>query len=125
MQNNQLNQPIMVRWILWLAFLFSVFFYMSFLASADAEEAQMDAFLVVMLFVPFFLSIFIRWMLLPKANTEQQLIVLFVVGMAIAESIIFFGLFLFPFFKTIFLIFTVVGILQYCPLFIKSRSNVT
>ncbi len=62
-------------------------------------------------------SAVVRWGLLPKVQEAAKAFPLFVVGMSLAESGCFFGLFLVPAYKQELFFASILGIAQFVPIF--------
>jgi hypothetical protein len=117
--------PKLILWVIWIALFSSVFMYAEFLGGAKPDQGHVDLFLISMLLVPFGVSIGIRWFLLPKAKTYQGMLPFFIIGMAVAESLVFYGIFLFPYHQNLFISFAVIGMIQFFPFFLAARSPKT
>ena len=64
-------------------------------------------------------SLAIRILLLPRASDHGKRLVSFIIGMTLAEGLVFYGIFLFPRFEPYFFGTCLVLMLAYCPLFIR------
>ena len=70
-------------------------------------------------FVPLFVSIIIRWLVLPRATDPRPAFVLFVLGVVLAEACGLLGIFLGgPYRQDLFLL-GVLGVTQYVPFYAK------
>jgi hypothetical protein len=118
---NPRSQPLIVWWVLWLALLSGVFITYFILGGSPRPGGQPaargDSLLWLVALGPFFASIFIRWGLLARTARAQRALVLFVLGMALAESVCFMGLFLAPAHQLELFILSVLGMAQYVPYF--------
>jgi hypothetical protein len=71
----------------------------------------------------FFVSVVVRWLVLPQAKEAQRAFVWFILGMAFAEAVCFIGLFLAPAHKLELFILSALGIFQFLPYYAaKFRS---
>ena len=66
-----------------------------------------------------FVSIVIRWLVLPRATEPNRAIVLFVVGLALAEGCGFLGIFLGGPYRDSLFVLGLLGIIQYAPFYAK------
>jgi hypothetical protein len=72
---------------------------------------------LVVAFMPFALSMIVRWGILPRINDARKALPAFLVGLAMAESSCYFGLFLFPLHKLPLFGLALLGLAQLCPVF--------
>ena len=70
-------------------------------------------------FVPLGISILIRWFALPGIRVAQTALVLFCIGIALAESTCFMGIFIFPAHKQELFVGSVLGIIQFLPYYAR------
>lgn len=114
---NSRPPPVIVWWIIWLVLLTGVFvFYLVLGGTGAAREAQPTPLWLAGL-APLFASVFVRWFLLARATDAAPAFVLFILGMALAETTCFIGLFIAPAQKLELFILSVLGIAQYVPWF--------
>lgn len=69
--------------------------------------------------VPLFVSIIIRWLVLPRSTDPARAFVLFVIGIALAEGGGLLGIFLGGPYRDILFLLGVLGIAQYVPFYAK------
>ena len=69
--------------------------------------------------VPLFVSIIIRWLVLPRLSGVRQALPMFVIGIALAESCGILGIFLGGAYKDDLFLLGVLGVTQYVPFFAK------
>ena len=110
---------LLVWWMLWLAFQTGGFFFYQFLGGSGSPATAEDSgsSLWAMGFVPFAASAIVRWIILPRLRSATTSLPLFVVGIALAETCCFLGLFIFPAHKQELFVLSVVGIAQFVPIF--------
>ena len=65
-----------------------------------------------------------RVFFLPRHRDPAQVLVYFVVGMALAEGIAFIGLFLYPYFQDVAIALSAGAMLTFVPAFIKQDGDV-
>jgi hypothetical protein len=118
---------LLVWWLLWACFQGGIFAFYFFLgrpggpATPPAEAAGSPLWMIAL--GPFFLSVVIRWLLLARATHPQTALVLFMLGIAFAESVCFMGLFLAPAHKLELFILSALGIFQYLPYYAGRFSD--
>lgn len=69
--------------------------------------------------VPLFVSIVLRWLVLPRATDPDRAFVLFIVGLALAEACGLLGIFLGGPYRDRLFVLGVLGITQYVPFYAK------
>lgn len=115
-------QPhVLVMWVLWAAFLFGVCAMYHFLHRKDPPAPDgMQLWMVA--FAPVAASMFIRWSLLPRVSALQPALVLMILGIALAESALFFGIFIFSAHQAELFLAALLGIVQHAPVYAKRLS---
>lgn len=108
-------------WFLWAAFqagIFTFYHFMSRKISVDPTRLpppEPAPWMVGAL--PFAVSVLIRFFILPRMKNSASALPVFVVGMALAETTCFLGLFVFPSHQRELFILSAVGIFQYIPVY--------
>lgn len=120
-----MNQNKLILWIIWGGILSSILIFSSFLGASDPKETEFGVFPLMMLLGPLSASVFVRWALLPRVNNIQAQLTLFIIGSAMAESLTFFGVFLFPYFQDYFVAIAIIAIIQYLPALIRNVDSET
>ena len=69
--------------------------------------------------VPLFVSIVLRWLVLPRSTEPNRAFVLFIVGIALAEACAILGTFLGGPYRDSLFVLGVLGITQYAPFYAK------
>lgn len=119
-----------VFWVIWAFLLGSVLMYPFMLgegipAGSNADEPLSPLFWGLGL-GSFFLAVIIRWLVLPRVVSLQAQLVPFVVGIAISETIVFYGLFLvgpeYPQTQLMFYILSFLGVAQFIPTFTLTKK---
>jgi hypothetical protein len=121
-QNFNPRKPVFVWWVIWAAFLIGIvqiYFILGKSSVAPATATSLD-FLAL---TPFVVASLVRWVALPKIQLPQVALVVFVLGIAIAESSCFLGLFIFPAHKTELFALSVLGIAQFAPVFARKYAS--
>lgn len=112
----------LVFWIIWGAIMGAMPFYKFFLGGGgrvDSFDRPVDFFVGVMFVVPLAIATGIRWILIPRSRDWRAILVPFVIGIALAESLVFYGKFLFPEFESVFFYAGVAGVGQFMPFFVR------
>ena len=116
MPNPGRTTPI-VWWIVWAALQAAVFQFYFVLghgpAPQSASEPGSRAWLLGL--IPTAFSCVVRWALLSRMQSASRAFPVFVMGIALAETTCFLGLFIFPAFKLELFVASAVGIFQFIP----------
>ncbi len=83
---------------------------------------DLGAFELSFMILPFGICMAYRFLLLPRIKNMLVLSALYVIGVALAEHIIFYGLFLIKEYKMIFDILCAVAMLAYLPHWVKPKA---
>lgn len=114
---NAPRSPLVVWWVIWLGLLGGVIFvYATFLERRQPVEHAWGI-VETMACVNVALSAVVRWLVLPRFREAQRAFPIFIVGMALAESAAFFGIFLSAYANELFVLGTV-GMMQFVPFFV-------
>jgi hypothetical protein len=73
--------------------------------------------------VPLFVSIIIRWLVLPRYRDIRGAFIMFIVGLVLAEACGFLGIFLGGPYRDDLFILGVLGLAQYVPFFARQYLN--
>jgi hypothetical protein len=110
------QQQILVMWVLWAAFLFGACVQYYFLHRKDPPAPDQSQTWLVAL-APVAASMFLRWSLIPRVTALQPALVLLILGVALAESALFFGLFIFSAHQMELFLAALLGIAQHAPVY--------
>lgn len=113
-------------WVVWFALFSSLFMYLAFLwPQFSGNEQKLGlAPMLAMFMAPAGASVFIRWFVVTSVPTQHAVLVASIIGMALAESLVFYGMFLFADYFKLFFIGGVLLVLQYIPLYtLNSMSS--
>lgn len=113
------NPQQIVPWIIWFSFLSGVFMIYSFLGTHKMPPEEIDLLNVLIVFVPFTLSMVIRWVVLPRSTSYHQAFPMMIVGMALAEATLFIGIFFVSDLEVIAFILSIIGIATFIPFYMK------
>ena len=114
------RRPVLVYWLLWAAQLLSLVLIYVLLARGPAEASPPGDVLIDLAgLVPLFVSIVIRWLVLPRYDDLARLLPVFILGLALAEACGIVGLFLGGAYRDDLFALSVLGVLQFVPLFAR------
>ena len=110
---------LIVWWVIWAAILNGLVMIYYFLGRGPAEPAADGDILVNLIgLVPLFVSIVIRWLVLPRFTDLKRALVLYIVGLALAEACGLLGIFLGGPYRDDLFVLGVLGVAQFVPLFL-------
>lgn len=115
------RRRLTVWWIIWAAMLINLVGLQLVLGRApmSTSPTRDDALINLVGLVPLFVSIIIRWLVLPRYHDLARAFPMFVVGLSLAEGCGILGIFLGgPFRDDVFLL-GALGIAQFVPVFAK------
>ncbi len=122
-------QPIQF-WVVWIAITVGLVPIIQFVGGGfpdGTSETKLALPLLLATIAGAFISTIIRWTVLPKYNTAIPLFITMIIGLALAELTGFLALFLvgpqFPTEQKFALIFSLLAILQYIPLYSKKAAQ--
>lgn len=93
--DQKIKTRLLLWWLLWAATLGGLGLLWLFLARGHAPAAAGAAPLTHLAgFVPIFVSIILRWLVLPRSTDGGRALVVFIVGLSLAEAGGLLGLFL-------------------------------
>ena len=115
------RQQLIVWWVLWAAFQIGILIIYQVLGSSPstASSPGSDSQLWLAALAPVVLSTIVRWGALPRSTSAVAALPMFIVGIAMAESACFLGLFIFPQHKEELFVASALGIFQFIPFFAR------
>jgi hypothetical protein len=119
----QRNRPqLLIWWILWAVILAGLVIIYVLLgrAPAKAPAPGENPLTGLIGLAPLFVSIIIRWLVLPRLSDIRRAFPMFIAGLVLAESCGLLGIFLGGVYKDDLFLLGVLGIVQFMPLFAKS-----
>lgn len=109
-----------IWWILWAAILGGLILLYVFLGRGPVKPSpDQDVLKNLVGLVPLFVSIVIRWLVLPRFDSLRRALPLYIVGLALAESSGVLGLFLGGAYRDDLFVLGVLGVTQFVPLFAR------
>ena len=120
--SSQLKAQLLVWWIIWFAILCGLVVIYFFLGRGPVKPVVVAADLLRNLsgIVPLFVSIVIRWLVMPRLNDLKQAFPVFIAGLALAEGCGLLGIFLGGPYRDQLFVLGALAIAQYVPFFAKS-----
>lgn len=112
--------PLLVWWALWSALLAGVVVIYYFLGRGPLPPPVSNPFPHLIGLVPLFISILLRWLILPKQRDPAKALVLFIVGAAMGEGCAILGIFLGGPLRDELFVLGALGIVQWMPLYARS-----
>lgn len=119
--SQRIKAHLLIWWILWasvLAGLCVIYVVLGRSVPLPPPSAA-DLFVNLAGFVPLFLSVVIRWLVLPRYREPARALVIFIVGLSLAEACGMMGIFLGGPFRDALFLLGVLGITQYVPLYAR------
>jgi hypothetical protein len=118
---QRIKAQLMIWWILWATILSGLCVVYFFLGRTRPLPTPLAAELLTNLagFVPLFLSVIIRWLVLPRYTDPTRALVVFIAGTALAEGCGMLGIFLGGPYRDALFLLGVLGITQYVPFYAR------
>ena len=112
---------MLVWWVAWGASLFVLIPFYLVLARGPRPlaEAGVNPLPQLVGFVPLFVSIVIRWLMLPRDHGPGGALALFFVGLGLGEMCAFLGLLVGGPYRDILFLLGVLGVAQFAPLYAR------
>jgi hypothetical protein len=108
------RQQLLVFWVLWAAFQVGVCIQYKFLHRPMPAVAD-ESLKWLVAAAPLLVSIFIRWNVIPQIRVAGKLLPTMIIGIALAETTAFLGIFLFPAHQWDLFVGSFLGIAQFAP----------
>ena len=118
---QRIRTQLIVWWIIWAAMLVWLCALYFFLGRGPLAPLAPGAnpFANLVGFVPLFVSIIIRWLVLPRSTGPKAAFVMFIAGISLAEMCGMMGIFLGGPYREDLFILGVMGVTQYVPLYAR------
>jgi len=119
---QRMRAQLLIWWILWssiLVGLLAVYFALG-RGPLPPVAAGGNPLANLVGFVPLFVSIVIRWLVLPRAAAPGPAFVMFIIGLALAEACGMLGIFLGGPYRQDLFALGVLGVLQYAPFYARN-----
>ncbi len=116
------QRQLLVLWIIWGAILAGLgVLYLAF--SRKPADTTGNLVIVLVAFSQLFISIVIRWLVIPRLTSLVKLLPVFIAGLALAEGCGIVGLFLGGPYRDALWMLGVLGVTSYVPLFARRLSE--
>jgi len=118
---DRLKARLVVWWIIWASVLCGLIIFYFVLAGNKSlpPPATKELFTNLAGLLPLFLSVIIRWLVLPRGRNPSGALAMFIIGLALAEGCGLLGILLGGGYRDMFFVLGILGILQYVPFFAK------
>ena len=117
---KQAKAMLLIWWVLWASILSGLVILYLFLGRGPVKPSpDKDVLLNLAGLVPLFVSVVIRWLVLPRFDSLQRAFPLYVVGLALAEACGILGIFLGGAYRDDLFVLGVLGVTQFVPLFAR------
>lgn len=119
--DRKIKTRLIIWWSIWAATLTGlVMIYLLLVQGKPLPPASAENSLQGLVgFVPLFVSIVIRWLVLPRATEVRSAFALFIAGIVLAEACGLLGIFLGGPYRDSLFVLGVLGITQYVPFYAK------
>jgi hypothetical protein len=120
--DRQIKARLLIWWIIWassLGFLVILYLILGLGKPMPANAVTSELPRNLAGIVPLFISIILRWLVLPRYAQESRAIVLFIIGVVLAEACGILGLFLGGPYRDSLWFLGFLGVAQYVPFYAK------
>ena len=119
--DQKIKTRLIIWWSIWAATLTGLgMIYLLLVQGKPLPPASAENSLQGLVgFVPLFVSIVIRWLVLPRLTEPARVFVFFVAGVALAEACGLLGIFLGGPYRDSLFVLGVLGVTQYVPFYAK------
>lgn len=114
-----IRQRLIVWWTIWFSLLAGVCAIYFALGRGPMQPAAANPFHDLVGLVPLFVSIVIRWLVLPRYTDGQKAFVVFILGCALAEACSILGIFLGGPYRDDLFLLGALGIAQFVPFYAR------
>lgn len=117
---NQVKPPLPIWWIIWGAILGGLVLIYLALGRGPVKTAPAGDLLINLAgMIPLFVSIVIRWLVLPRYDDLSRAFPVYIAGLALAEACGILGIFLGGPYRDDLFVLGVLGVAQFAPLFAR------
>lgn len=122
--NPAAKQMLLIWWLVWAAVLVGLLvIYFALGRGPIKPSPDKDVLKNLVGLVPLFVSIVIRWLVLPRFDSLRRALPLYVVGLALAEACGILGIFLGGAYRDDLLVLGVLGVTQFVPIFARKLQE--
>lgn len=123
-ENPAAKQMLLIWWLIWAAVLVGLLvIYFALGRGPIKPSPDKDVLKNLVGLVPLFVSIVIRWLVLPRFDSLQRALPLYVVGLALAETCGILGIFLGGAYRDDLFVLGVLGVTQFVPIFARKLQE--
>ena len=118
---QRVKTKLMVWWIIWasiLAGLGVVYFGIAWNKPLPPASSA-ELFTNIAGFIPLFLSVIIRWLVLPRYSDPARAFVIFIIGLSLAELCGLLGIFIGGGYRDALFLLGVLGVVEYAPFYAR------
>jgi hypothetical protein len=115
-----------IMWLLWIYLAAALPFKWIYLAGDTPSTDSMGPvglFMGSMYFGSLLITLVLRWVVIPRIPVFPLTIIPFFIGVIVAVSISFYGIFLFDEYLSVFFITSCLALLQFIPIFGIKKAN--
>jgi hypothetical protein len=122
--NTPQRTPLAVWWIVWAGVLGGLVVLYLVLGRGPLPPVKRQDLIVNLVgFVPLFVSIIVRWLVLPRFGDLTRAFPMFIVGLALAEGCGILGIFLGGPYRDALALLSLLGLLQFAPFFARQLAE--
>ncbi|MBA4136886.1 MAG: hypothetical protein C0518_06175 [Opitutus sp.] len=114
---------VMVWWTVWVALLLSLTVVYAVLGRGPAAPPAANPFANLIGLVPLFVSIILRWLVLPRYTDGARAFTIFILGLSLAESCGLMGIFSGGPYRDDLFVLGMLGIMQFVPFYARRLSE--
>jgi len=118
-EQEALRRRLMIWWIIWATMLVGVGVIYFLLGRGPVQPAAANPFYNLVGLVPLFVSIVVRWLVLPRYSDGAKAFVMFIAGCALGEAGALLGIFLGGPYRDDLFLLGVLGIAQFVPFYAR------
>lgn len=118
-EQEALRRRLLIWWIIWATMLAGVGVIYFMLGRGPMSRAAANPFENLVGLVPLFVSIVVRWLVLPRYSDGTKAFVMFIAGCALGEACALLGIFLGGPYRDDLFLLGVLGIAQFAPFYAR------
>lgn len=118
---QRVKTKLIVWWMIWATILvgLGVIYFVIAQNKPLPPPSSAELFTNIVGFIPLFLSVIIRWLVLPRYSDPMRAFVMFIVGLSLAEACGLLGIFIGGGYRDALFFLGVLGVLQYAPFYAR------
>ena len=115
---------VAIWWLVWVALLIGILFIYIEIGISKVIYDDPDMTMDYLGLQPLIVSVIIRWVVLPRLTHARAAFQLFIIGIVLAESASYIGLFLAQQWKEELFFLGLLGMIQFVPVFLKRYRGI-